>query len=89
MRSGPWCFNGYAITWWTNPTFAEWAWGDVCFTGRGNNFSWDVYPSWQHMAVWGEAGVGYVWGCLGVSGGKARERVAANGYWDFYNAFCF
>ena len=89
VRSNAWCGDGYAITWYGWATFAEWTWGSICFTDRGENYSWDAYPSWIHMATWGEAGVSYVWGCLGISGGKATERIAANGYWDFYNDYGF
>ena len=89
VRENGWCGDGYSIYWYGGATFAEWAWGPYCFTGRGNDYSWDVYPSWIHTAIWGEAGVTYVWGCFGISGGKAQVRFAANGYWDLYNDYGF
>ena len=87
VRENGWCGNGWDIYWYGGASFAEWAWGPYCFTGRGNDYSWDVYPSWIHTAVWGEVGVTYVWGCFGISGGKAQIRIAANGYWDLYNDY--
>jgi hypothetical protein len=89
VRNNGWCGNGSAITWYDGPTYAAWSWGPYCWTSKGSDYSWDVYPSWIHAAHWGEFGVSYPWGCGGIRGGKAVLRFAANGRWDRYNDYGF
>jgi hypothetical protein len=90
VRQNGWCGSGGVI--WNlggYATFASWSWGPFCLTGKGAAYSWDVWPSWVHMAHWATFGLSYPWGCFGYSGGKAPLRIAWNGYWDRYNDFGF
>jgi hypothetical protein len=89
VRENGWCGQSGYIYWYGGPTFAYWTWGPFCLGGRGSDYSWDVYPSWIHMAHWGSLGASYPWGCLTYSGGKAVIRIAWNGYWDRYNDYGF
>jgi hypothetical protein len=89
VRENGWCGSGGRITWYGGPTFAHWTQFPWCLTGEGTDYSWDVYPSWIHMAHWGTLGLSYPWGCAGYYGGKAPVRIAWNGYWDRYNDYGF
>ena len=90
VNANEWCGNGYNQTYYQAPTFAAWAWGPFTFCGGfGENWSWDVWPTWIHSAIWSEFGVAYPWGCWGLEGGKAQVRTAANGYSDAYNDYGF
>ena len=83
VRQNGWCGSGGVI--WNlggYATFASWSWGPFCLTSKGAAYSWDVWPSWVHMAHWATFGLSYPWGCCGYSGGKAPLRIAWNGYWD-------
>ena len=89
VRENGWCGQSGYIYWYGGPTFASWAWGIYCFANHGENYSWDGYPGWIHMANWASLGVSYPWGCAGISGGKVVIRIAWNGYWDRYNDYGF
>jgi hypothetical protein len=89
VRENGWCGDSGRIWWYGGPTFAAWTWGPFCLGNRGSNYSWDVWPSWIHMAHWGSLGVSYPWGCFTYSGGKVVLRIAWNGYWDEYNDYGF
>ena len=89
IREQGWCYNGYSMTWLGGSFGTQWSWGPFCWTGLAENYSWDVEWSWVHMARWGSLGISYPWGCGGLWGGKVPIRIAANGYWDFYNDYGF
>ena len=89
VRENGWCGNGYSMTWLGGPTFANWEWGPYCLTNHGENYTWDYWPTWVHMANWGTVGVSYPWGCFGLRGEKVVVRIAANGYWDTWNDYGF
>ena len=88
-RENGWCGEPYGMTWLGGPTYADWEWGPYCLAGHGEDYSWDQYPYWVHMANWGSLGISYPWGCLGVNGEKVVIRIASNGYWDTYNDYGF
>ena len=87
VRANGWCGNGSSITWYGGGTFANWSWGPYCITNYNTNYSWDVPWSWIHMGTWGSVGVSYPWGCFGLKSNRVTLRIAANGYWDYYNDF--
>ncbi|MFI5270558.1 MAG: hypothetical protein ACHQT9_00750 [Candidatus Saccharimonadales bacterium] len=89
VRENGWCGSSGRITWYGGPTFAHWSQGPFCIGGMQTNYSWDAYPSWIHMAIWGSLGASYPWGCLTYHGGKTQVRIAWNGYYDLYNDYGF
>jgi hypothetical protein len=89
VRENGWCGEWYGMSWLGGATFADWEWGPYCLTGHGQDYSWDLYPYWVHMANWGSLGISYPWGCLGIRGEKVVIRIASNGYWDTYNDYGF
>ncbi len=89
VRENGWCGSYGRITWYGGPTFADWEYGPYCLANHGKDYSWDVYPSWIHMANWGTVGISYPWGCFGIRGIKTVLRIAWNGYNDGGNDYGF
>jgi hypothetical protein len=85
-----WCGNGYAITQNALGFYdRKWAQFPFCVSVTTSVQGWDgPHASWAHGGVWASQGLWTPWGTCGTyQSGQAVVRIAANGYFDYYNDF--
>jgi hypothetical protein len=85
-----WCGNGSRITQ-NGLAFYDRQWEQFpfCVSVTDSIQGWDApYHSWAHGGIWASQGIWTPWGTCGTyQSGHAVVRIAANGYFDFYNDF--